>query len=135
MHRAQIRTTPLPAPRILTAARITVALVALICALVAVPACAAESAGAEGKVNVNTAGVSELTLLPRVGPSVAGRILEFREENGLFQAPEDLLLVRGIGEKTFELIEPFITLEGETTLSEKVRVSSLEKKKGKAEER
>lgn len=77
---------------------------------------------AEGKVNINTAGAEELSLLPRVGNVVAQRIVDFREENGRFTQPEDLMLVEGIGEKTFDLIEPWIALEGETTLAEKVKV-------------
>ena len=92
--------------------------------VVAVPALVA--AGQEAVVNINTAGTEQLMLLPRVGPSVAARIIEFREENGGFKAPEDLLLVRGVGEKTFELIEPHITLSGETTLTEKVKVARAE---------
>jgi competence protein ComEA len=81
---------------------------------------------ADGVVNVNTASVDELMLLPRVGPTVAARIVEFREENGSFEQAEDLLLVRGIGDRTFDLIEPWIALEGETTLQEKVRASEAE---------
>ena len=68
---------------------------------------------APGKVNINSASVDELALLPRVGPSVAGRIVEFRDSNGRFKALEDLMLVRGIGEKTFELIKPYVKLDGE----------------------
>jgi len=78
---------------------------------------------ARGVVNINTAGEEELSLLPRIGPATAKRIVEFREANGRFKAAEDLLLVRGIGESTFALIEPYIALEGETTLHEPVRVS------------
>jgi competence protein ComEA len=81
--------------------------------------------GAQGKVNINTAGEAELTLLPRVGPSIAQRILEHREENGKFQAVEDIMLVRGIGEKTFALMKPYLSLSGETTLREKVRASQV----------
>lgn len=98
--------------------RTTCALVALALALTALPALAGDA----GKVNINSAGTAELALLPRVGPAVAQRIVEFREENGGFKALEDLMLVRGIGEKTFDLIEPYATLSGETTLTEKVRV-------------
>lgn len=72
-------------------------------------------------VNVNTADASQLALLPRVGPALSQRILDFREENGDFEAPEELILVRGIGEKTFELLEPYVVVKGETTLTEKVR--------------
>ena len=80
------------------------------------------AAGEEGVVNINSAGVEELSLLPRVGESVAQRIVDFREKNGKFKTLEDLMLVRGIGEKTFELLEPHISLSGDTTLEEKVRV-------------
>lgn len=78
---------------------------------------------AEGKVNINTAGIEQLTLLPRIGEVVAQRILDYREENGNFKSPEELMLVQGIGEKTFELIEPYVSVSGETTLAEKVRIS------------
>ena len=77
---------------------------------------------ADGVVNVNTAGVEELTLLPKVGPTVAGRIIEFREENGAFKATEELMLVKGIGEKTFDHLEPYVSLKGETTLQDKVKI-------------
>lgn len=93
---------------------------ALAVALFAATAPVALAADA-GKVNVNEASAEQLVLLPRVGPSIAARIVEFREENGEFAAPEDLMLVRGIGEKTFELLEPYVALSGETTLTEKVR--------------
>ena len=79
------------------------------------------AAAAEGKVNINAAGIEELSLLPRVGGVVAERIVAFREANGAFEAIEDLMLVKGIGERTFELLEPHIALSGETTLAEKVR--------------
>ena len=78
---------------------------------------------AEGQVNINSAGAEELSFLPRVGAVVAQRIVDFREQNGRFAESEDLMLVEGIGEKTFELIEPWISLDGETTLTEKVKVA------------
>lgn len=80
--------------------------------------------GAEGKVNINTASTEELTRLPRVGTVVAKRIVEFREKNGKFKQSEDLLLVSGIGDRTFDLIEPYVSLEGETTLDSKVSSST-----------
>lgn len=79
--------------------------------------------GAEGIVNINRAAEDQLTLLPRVGPALAARIIEFREQNGNFKQPEDLMLVRGIGEKTFELMKPHVAVSGETTLKEKVRTT------------
>jgi competence protein ComEA len=78
---------------------------------------------ADGQVNINNAGADELALLPRVGAVVAQRIVEFREQNGRFADAEDLMLVEGIGEKTFALIEPWISLDGETTLTEKVKAA------------
>jgi competence protein ComEA len=96
----------------------------LLAALVVAGVGAAAAQAAEGKVNINSAGIEELALLPRVGPSVAQRIIDFREENGDFKTAEDLMLVRGIGEKTFAGLAPYITLSGDTTLSEKVRSRS-----------
>lgn len=89
-------------------------------------AAALPAAAASGVVNVNEADESQIALLPRVGPSIAGRIVEFRDANGPFQAKEDLMLVRGIGEKTFELLEPYVVTEGDTTLTDKVRSSDAE---------
>ena len=97
----------------------SLALVALV--LAASPVLAAPAAS--GKVNINTATEQQLALLPRVGPAVALRILEFRKENGPFKKAEDLMLVRGIGEKTYEGMAPYISLSGETTLTAKVRTS------------
>jgi competence protein ComEA len=105
-----------------------VALSLAILVLIALPALAADSAG---KVNINTATAEQLMLLPRIGPSVAGRILDFREKNGSFKQTSDLLLIKGIGDKTFEMIEPYVAISGETSLKEKVRV---EGKGGSAED-
>jgi competence protein ComEA len=74
-------------------------------------------------VNVNNASASQLALLPRVGPSVAERIVDYRKQNGPFKKLEDLMLVQGIGEKTFQLLKPYVAISGETTLKEKVKGS------------
>lgn len=109
--------------------RTLAALMVLALATTALPA-----AAAEGVINVNTADTSQLTLLPRVGPSIAARIVEFRDANGPFQAPEDLMLVRGIGDRTFSMLEPFVVTEGDTTLTEKVRPSDLEDRRSSPED-
>jgi competence protein ComEA len=96
---------------------------ALLCA--ALPTLAAETGK---KVNINTADASQLALLPRIGPSVAGKIVAFRKENGPFKSPEDLLLVPGIGEKTFALLKPYLATAGETTLKEKVKAGKVKDK-------
>jgi len=54
------------------------------------------------KVNVNTATLEELITLEGIGQAVAERILAFREKNGPFQKPEDLMMVKGIGQKMFD---------------------------------
>jgi len=98
--------------------RLTALVLALAFAVAALPAVAAEAKS----VNVNTATVEQLQLLPNVGPAVAARILEHREKNGPFKAAEDLMLVRGIGEKSFEKLRPYVATSGQTTLTEKVRL-------------
>ena len=100
------------------ARRITAGLV-LAVVLAALPGLAAEAK----KVNVNSADAAQLALLPRVGPATAQRIIDYRKQNGPFKKAEDLMLVRGIGEKTFELLKPYVAISGETTLKEKVRAS------------
>jgi len=57
---------------------------------------------AAGLVNLNTAGQTELETLPRIGPALAQRILDWRAANGRFSATTDLLKVTGIGDKVFE---------------------------------
>ena len=65
----------------------------------------------EGAVNVNTAGVDELTIIPGVGPTLAQAIIDERITHGFFYYPEDLLSVKGIGEKTLVKLLPYVTLE------------------------
>ncbi len=61
-----------------------------------------------GLVNLNTAGVEELDELPGVGEATARAIVEDRELNGPFSAPEDLMRVSGIGEKKFARLEGMV---------------------------
>ncbi|MCX7895616.1 MAG: helix-hairpin-helix domain-containing protein [Thermoanaerobaculum sp.] len=87
----------------------------------ALPALATVDKG--GVVNINTATTQELQLLPRVGPALAQRIVEFREKQGPFKSPEELMRVKGIGEKTFALLKPYVVTSGATTLKQKVATS------------
>ena len=65
---------------------------------------------AHEKININTAGAEELVKLPGIGPAYAQRIVEWRAENGRFTSVEQLLQIRGIGEKRLEQIKPYIRL-------------------------
>ena len=106
--------------------RITVTGLVLTLLLAALPGLAAEAkpeGGGGKKVNINSADAGQLALLPRVGPSVAQRIIDYRKQNGPFKKAEDLMLVQGIGEKTNQLIKPYVATAGDTTLREKVRSS------------
>lgn len=71
-------------------------------------------------VNVNQASADELARLPRVGPSLAGKIVAHREKNGPFKRTEDLMEVAGIGEKMFTVLKPYLSVSGPTTLTEKL---------------
>jgi competence protein ComEA len=79
------------------------------------------------QVNINTATVQELQLLPRVGPALAQRIVDFRAANGPFKAPEELARVKGIGEKSFAKLAPYVSVGGTTTLKEKVKLPRASK--------
>ncbi|HYC61291.1 MAG TPA: helix-hairpin-helix domain-containing protein [Thermoanaerobaculia bacterium] len=76
-----------------------------------------------GVVNINTADTAQLSLLPRVGEKVAQRIVEYRTEHGPFKKATDLMQVKGIGAKTFEGLSSYVSVEGKTTLSGKVRTA------------
>ena len=54
------------------------------------------------KVNINDATLEELVTLDGIGDKVAAKVIEFREKNGPFQKPEDLMMVKGVGQKMFE---------------------------------
>jgi competence protein ComEA len=87
--------------------------------LIAIAATAAIQAGfgqpsqaAESKelVDINKATATELEQLPGVGPSIALKIVEFREKNGPFQSVDELLKIRGIGEKSLDRFRDLITV-------------------------
>ncbi len=66
-----------------------------------------------GLVNINRAGIDELDTLPGIGPSTAQKIVDYREENGLFLTIEAIMDVSGIGEAKFNQLKELITVEEE----------------------
>lgn len=69
-----------------------------------------QTEGKENKVNINTANVNELDSLPGIGPSLAQRIIEYREENGNFKSIEELQNIKGIGESKYSDIKDKVTI-------------------------
>lgn len=87
----------------------------------ALPAAAqTEPPAAHKTVNINQASATELARLPRVGPKLAERIVEHRTQHGAFKRAEDLMEVKGVGEKMFASLKPYVAVSGSTTLVEKV---------------
>lgn len=62
-------------------------------------------------LDLNTATAEELEALPGIGPTLAGRIVEWRQAHGAFRSAEDVMSVRGIGEATYAQIEPYIRFD------------------------
>lgn len=104
--------------------RSALSLVLFWCVLCAVPS-AALAQGAQSKgaahsttakpastaiVNLNTASVTDLEGLPGIGAKTAARIVEYRQKNGPFKKVEELMNVRGVGEKNFVKLKPQITI-------------------------
>jgi competence protein ComEA len=97
--------------------RIGVGVIVVLSALLCQPAIAAQQAPPEaGKaavqstVNLNTATAAQLESLPGVGPTLATRIIEHRQKNGPFKKIEELMNVKGIGEKNFLKLKPLVTV-------------------------
>lgn len=70
----------------------------------------AGSAPSGEKVNLNTATLEQLQTLPGVGPAIAKSIVEYRNKVGKFTKIEDILNVKGIGEKKFQRMKERLTV-------------------------
>jgi competence protein ComEA len=73
------------------------------------PRAAAKPASAT-PVNINTASAAEFEALPGIGAAMAARIVDYRQKDGPFKKIEDLMNVRGLGEKNFLKLKPQLTL-------------------------
>lgn len=69
------------------------------------------SQGGIGKVNINEATQAELETLPGIGPSIASKIIEYRQQNGKFSKIEDLQNVKGIGDAKFADMKDYVTVK------------------------
>lgn len=78
--------------------------------LFAMPIHAQAPAAEKATLNLNVATLDQLATLPGIGPKVAERILEYRTKNGAFKKIEELMNVKGIGEKSFLKIKPLVTV-------------------------
>ena len=100
--------------------RSALSIVALSCLLCALPSAAAAQAKSAPRaaakpsstaiVNLNTASATDLEGLPGIGAKTAARILEYRQKNGPFKKVEELMNVRGVGEKNFLKLKPQLTI-------------------------
>ena len=79
------------------------------------------STAATGTINLNSASAEQIALLPRVGLKLAERVVAYRKTNGPFKKVEDLMEVKGVGEKLFVVLRPHLTVSGNTTLTQKVK--------------
>jgi comEA protein len=69
----------------------------------------AKEESASPPLNINTASAEELEKLPGIGRSLAARIISYRQQYGRFRRAEHLIMVRGIGERRFRRLRPYIT--------------------------
>ncbi|MFS0867553.1 ComEA family DNA-binding protein [Microbacterium sp. 179-B 1A2 NHS] len=71
---------------------------------------AAPPGAGDGRIDLNTADIAALDTLPRVGPAIAQRILDWRDEHGRFTSVDDLMAVPGIGEKMLAALRDLVTV-------------------------
>ena len=79
------------------------------------PRAAASAASTTAVVNLNTASAAELQTLPGVGAATAKLIIDHRQKSGGFKKIEELMNIKGIGEKSFLKIKPRVTVGGDKT--------------------
>ena len=95
--------------------RVRAWLVVTLAGMLLAAAAGADGVGAAGsssasKIDINTATESQLMTVNGIGESLAKRIVEFRDQNGPYERIEDLLKVRGIGEKSLEKLRAHLTV-------------------------
>jgi competence protein ComEA len=83
----------------------------------------------QGKININTATIEELRLLPGVGDSTANNILAYRKANGPFKTLGDVVKVKGIGEKKFKKLQVYLKLDGKSDFEPVKKAKPAKKEK------
>lgn len=91
------------------------ALALVVALLAAAAAPAADDGRLVGVVNVNTATVEELQLLPGIGETRARAIVAARQQRGSFKSVDELVDVKGIGQASLARLRPFVRVDGKTT--------------------
>ena len=100
--------------------RALIGCVAIVCAIAATSRVSyaqqeqAPGAAPKTTVNLNTATIEQLAALPGIGQKTAERILEYRTKNGGFKKIEELMNVKGIGEKSFLKLKPLVSAPPKT---------------------
>ncbi len=96
----------------MTYRRFVAAVLALSLAVLVAPGLAGAASKPEpgARVNLNTASVEQLTALPGVGQKLAERIVEHRQKSGAFRSTQELMSIKGIGEKNFSKLEAWVTV-------------------------
>jgi competence protein ComEA len=95
---------------------------AVLAALVSFGTAAHAAKALSGKLNLNTATLTELTLLPGIGEARAEAILAQRKAKP-FSKKEEILLIKGVGDKLFAKMQPYLAVDGATTLAETAPLS------------
>ena len=90
--------------------RILIITLVLFCVALWAPVAGAQEE-APVKVNINTATAEELMVLKYVGETLSQRIVEYREEHGAFESPEDIMKVHGVGQRVYESNKDIITVK------------------------